>query len=88
MRKIVFIVNNFTFSIQYFFEKWLDDLDIIRESLCKLPNYIINHQIRSDHKGGGVSIHNHKMFDFKTRPDFSVNHKEIEAITVEIVKSA
>ena len=43
--------------------------------------------MRSDCKEGGVSVYIHKMFDFNTRPDLSVNNKDIEAIIVDIVSN-
>ena len=42
------------------------------------------HQVRSDRRGGGVSIYVHKTFDFRVRSDLSVNNKDIESISVEI----
>ena len=46
-----------------------------------------NHQIMSDRKGGGASVYIHNTFDCITRPNLSVNNKDIEAITVEIVSN-
>ena len=74
---------SFTFIVTCFSETWLDDLSTTKHCPYELPDYTSNHQIRSDHERGGVSIYIHKTFDFKTRPDLSVNNKDIEAITVE-----
>ena len=78
---------NFIFSVIWFSEIWLHDLNITRDSLYELPNYTSNHQIRSDRKGGGVSVYIHNMFDFKVRANLSANNIDIEAITVEIVSN-
>ena len=78
---------NFTFSVIWFSETWSHDLNITRNSLYELPNYTSNHQIRSDRKGGGVSVYIHNMFDFKVRANLSTNNIDIEAITVEIVSN-
>ena len=37
---------NFTFSVVCFSETWLDDLSITWDSMCQLPNYTSNHEIR------------------------------------------
>ena len=42
------------------------------------------HQVRSDRRGGGVSIYVHKTFDFKVRSDLSINNKDIKSISEEI----
>ena len=75
---------NFTFSIICFSETWLDETNSTENSLYELPNYMSKHQVRSDRRGGGVSIYVHKMFDFKVRSDLSINNKDIESISVEI----
>ena len=75
---------NFTFSIICFSETWLDETNSTENSLYELPNYMSKHQVRSDRRGGGVSIYVHKMFDFKVRSDLSINNKVIELISVEI----
>ena len=35
------------------------------------------HQVRSDQRGGGVSIYVHNTFHFKGRSDISKNNKDI-----------
>ena len=61
---------NFTFSIICFSETWLDETNSTENSLYELPNYMSKHQVRSDRRGGGVSIYVHKTFTFKVRSDF------------------
>ena len=75
---------NFTFSIICFSETWLDETNSTENSSYELPNYMSKHQVRSDRRGGGVSIYVHKTFDFKVRSDLSINNKDIESISVEI----
>ena len=75
---------NFTFSIICFSETWLDETNSTENSLYELPNYISKHQVRSDRRGGGLSIYVHKTFDFRVMSDLSVNNKDIESISVEI----
>ena len=50
-----------------------------------MPNYISKHQVRSDRRGGGVSIYIHSSIKFKERPDFSIISKDIETLTLEIL---
>ena len=50
-----------------------------------LPNYTSNHQKRSDHKGGGVSVYIHHSLKVKTRPDLSTSCGNIESLTLEII---
>ena len=68
---------NFTFSIICFSETWLDETNSTENSLCELPNYMSKHQVRSDQRGGGVSIYVHNTFHFKGRFDISKNNKDI-----------
>ena len=75
---------NFTFSITCFSETWLDETNSTENSSYELPNYMSKHQVRSDRRGGGVSIYVHKTFDFKVRSNLSINNKGIESISVEI----
>ena len=75
---------NFTFSIICFSETWLDETNSTENSSYELPNYMSKHQVRSDRRGGGVSIYVHKTFDFKVRSNLSINNKGIESISVEI----
>ena len=75
---------NFTFSIICFSETWLDETNSTENSLYELPNYMSKHQVRSDRRGGGVSIYVHKTFDFKVRSDLSINNKDIKSISEEI----
>ena len=50
-----------------------------------MPNYISKHQLRSNHRGGGVAICIHSSLKFKGRPDLSIVSKDIEMLTVEIL---
>ena len=75
---------NFTFSIICFSETWLDETNSTENSLYELPNYMSKHQVRSDRRGGRVSIYIHKTFDFKVWSDLSINNKDIDSISVEI----
>ena len=71
-----------SFSVICFSETWFDDLD---HSAYDFPNYISKHQVRSDRRGGGVSICIHSSIKFKERPDFSIISKDIETLTLEIL---
>ena len=73
---------DFSFSVICFSETWFDDLD---NSVYDLPNYISKHQVRSDRRGGGVSIYIHSSIKFKERPDLSIISKDIETLTLEIL---
>ena len=75
---------NFTFSIICFYETWLDETNSTENSLYELTNYMSKHRVRSDRRGGGVSIYVNKTFDLKVRSDLSINNKDIESISVEI----
>ena len=50
-----------------------------------LPNYISKHQVRSDRRGGGVSVYIHSSLKFKERADLSIISKNIETFTLEIL---
>ena len=50
-----------------------------------LPNYISKHQVRSDRRGGGVSVYIHSSLKFKERADLSIISKNIETLTLEIL---
>ena len=54
--------------------------------MCQLPNYTSN-QNKSDRKGGVISVYIHKRIEFKTRPDLSVNNKDMEAVTMTILSN-
>ena len=43
------------------------------------------HQVRRNHKKGGVSIYILKSLNFKIRKYFNVNNKDIESLSVEIL---
>ena len=57
----MFLINqfsiNFTFSIVCFSETWLDETNSTENFLCELPNYMSKHYVRSDRRGGGVSLY-------------------------------
>ena len=50
-----------------------------------LPNYISKHQVRSDRRGGGVSVYIHSSLKFKERADLYIISKNIETLTLEIL---
>ena len=54
-------------------------------SLYQLPNYVTNHQVISDSKRSGVSIYIHKSLTVKIRNHLSVNNKDTESLSVEIL---
>ena len=72
----------FSFSVICFSERSLDDLD---NSTHKLSNYISKPQARSDRRGAGVSIYINNFLKFKERSDLSINNKDIESLTLEIL---
>ena len=49
-----------------------------------MPNYVSVHQIRNHYKRGGDSVYIHN-FEFKIRNDFSINNKDTESISVELL---
>ena len=65
------------FSIICFSETWLDETNSTENSIYELPNYMSEHQVRSDQRGGGVSIYVHNTFHFKGRFDINKNNKDI-----------
>ena len=73
---------DFSFSVICFSEIWFDDLD---NSSYDLPNCISKHQVRSDRRGGGVSIYINSSLKFKERPDLSSISKDTETLTLEIL---
>ena len=50
-----------------------------------MSNYISKPQARSDRRGAGVSIYIHNFLKFKERSDLSINNKDIESLTLEIL---
>ena len=54
-------------------------------SLYELPNYKSIHQVRNYSKGGGVSIYINKSLHFKLRPDLSINSRDVESLSIEIL---
>ena len=54
--KLFFSTVAFSISVICFSETWLDE---VGNFLNELPDYISKHQVRDDHKGGGVSIYIH-----------------------------
>ena len=81
----MFLSNlNFSFSIICLSETWLNDSNV-DNSNYELPNYVSVHQIRNHYKWGGVSVYIHKNFEFKIRNDLSINSKDIESISGELL---
>ena len=69
-----------------FLEKWLNDDTLSTYwSLYELPNYKSIHQIRNYSKRGGVSIYINKSLNFKLRPDLSINSRDVESLSIEIL---
>ena len=84
----MFLSNlNFSFSIIRFSETWLNDSDV-DNSNYELLNYVSADQIRNHYKGGGVSVYIHlnsEMIEFKIRDDLSINSKDIDIVSVELL---
>ena len=72
----------FYFSVICFSETWFDDLD---KWTYALPNYISKHQARSDRRCDRVSIFIQNSLTSKARSDLSINNKDIESLTLEIL---
>ena len=69
-----------------FFRNALDEETFsISRSLYELPNYKSIHQVRNCSKGGGVSIYLNKSLHFKLRPDLSINSRNVELLSIEIL---
>ena len=76
----------FNFSATCFSETWLDDDTLFTSrSLGKLPNYKSIHQVRNYSKEGGTSIYINKFLNFKLRADLSINNREVESLSLEIL---
>ena len=84
----MFLSNlNFSFSIIRFSETWLNDSDV-DNSNYELLNYVSADQIRNHYKGEGVSVYIHlnsEMIEFKIRDDLSINSKDIDTVSVELL---
>ena len=77
---------NFNFSAICFSETWLDDDTLsISRSFYELPNYKSIHPVRIYRKEGGVSIYINKSLNFKLRPDLSINSRDVESLSIEIL---
>ena len=60
----MFLSNlNFSFSIICFSKTWLN-VSNVDNSNYELLDYVSVHQIRNHHKGDGISVYNHKNFEF------------------------
>ena len=66
-----------------FLEAWLDKSTLTSQSLYKLPNYKIIHQIINYGKGVGVSVHIKDSIDFKPGPDLSIKNTDVESISIK-----
>ena len=81
----MFLSNlNFRFSIICLSQAWSNDSNV-DNSNYKLLNYVSVHHIRNHYKRGGVSVYIHKNFEFKIRNDLSINSKDIESVSVELL---
>ena len=76
----------YNFSIIYFSDTWLNDLDSCNQGNV-LPDYKSIHQIRNHSRRGGVSIYIHKNLSFKIKYDLSIIGKNAESISVEIISN-
>ena len=69
-----------------FSETWLDDDNLsTSRSLYELPNYKSIHQVRNYSKGRAVSIYINKSLNFRLRPDLSINSRNVESLSMEIL---
>ena len=62
-----------------------DDALSTSRSLYELPNYKGIHQVRNYSKGGEVSLYINKSLNFKLRPDLSINSRDVESLSIEIL---
>ena len=90
IRRIKKNCKNFKFflsnlSIICFWETWLDESSLIRESLYDLTNCKSIHEIRNYGKQGGVSIYIKDSINFKPRPDLNINNIDVEFISMELL---
>ena len=79
--KLFFSTLAFSISVICFSETWLDE---VGNFLNELPDYISKHQVRDDHKGGGVSIYIHKSLSFKVLSNLCINSVDIEFLSIEL----
>ena len=69
-----------------FSKTWLDDDTLFTfRFLDELPNCKSIHQVRNYSKGGGASIYVNKFLNFKLRLDLSINDREVESLSLEIL---
>ena len=70
----------------YFSETQLHDDNLsTSQSLYELPNFKSIHQVRNYSKGGGDSIYINKSLNFKLSQDLSINSRDVESLTIEIL---
>ena len=55
------------------------------QPLCELSNYKSIHQVINSIKGWGVSIYINRSLNFKLRPDLSINSRDVESLSIEIL---
>ena len=70
---------NFNFGVTCFSETWLD------AQPSEWINYKSIDQARNHSKGAGVSIYANKSLNFKLRRDLSINSRDVESLSTEIV---
>ena len=80
--KLLLSTLDFSFTVIRFSETWFDCL---HNSVYDLSKYVNKYQIRSDRRGGGISIYINSSIKFKERPDLSIINKEIEMLTLKIL---
>ena len=70
----------------YFSETQLHDDNLsTSQPLYELPNFKSIHQVRNYSKGRGDSIYINKPLNFKLRQDLSINSRDVESLTIEIL---
>ena len=75
----------YQFSFICLTETWCKE-QMDKNSLFQLPNYKIAYQNRSyKDNGGGVCIYIHDSYKFKIREDLSINCKDLESLSVEVL---
>ena len=74
----------------FFYLVWISTLVVEKtlstsQPLCELSNYKSIHQVINSIKGWGVSIYINRSLNFKLRPDLSINSRDVESLSIEIL---
>ena len=75
----------FNFSAICLSETWRESIDATKNSNYKLNGYRSFHQIRNEHKGGGLCIFLRESYTYKLRLDLNINSDAIECLCIEIL---